>query len=181
LAREVRLKPSRTIRLVALFVALVGTAGCDQATKHFARTELSRMDPVTFPGRFIELTLTENPGAFLGLGAALPRAARGALAVGVGFGLACLLAYLVRRPRLRWLAFIGLSLIWAGGMSNLIDRSLRKGLVTDFMVVRFGPLHTGVFNVADFAIVVGTLLLIASWRAGPRKGEDHGAEKGASG
>lgn len=51
------MKPSRTIRLVALFVALVGTAGCDQATKHFARTELSRMGPVTLPGRFIELTL----------------------------------------------------------------------------------------------------------------------------
>lgn len=173
--------PSRTIRLVALFVVLVFTAGCDQVTKHLARTGLSQTGSVTFPGRFIELTLAENPGAFLGLGASLPQAARNALTVGVGFGLACLLGYLVRSPGLRWSSFLGLALIWAGGVSNLIDRFLRHGLVTDFVVVRAGWLHTGVFNLADLAIVVGTLLAIASLRACSHKGEGHGAEKGTSG
>jgi signal peptidase II len=123
--------------LVTIFLVLVFTAGCDQATKHLARTEFSHMGFAKFLGRFIEFTLAENPGAFLSLGASLPQAARGVLlTVGVSFGLAFLLAYLVRAPKQRWLSFLGLALIWAGGLSNLIDRFVREGLVTDFMVVR---------------------------------------------
>jgi signal peptidase II len=66
-------------------------------------------------------------------------------------------------------------------MSNLVDRFVWHGLVTDFMVVRVGPLHTGVFNLADFAIVVGMLMLVVSLHAGPRMGEGRRTEKGASG
>ena len=169
---------SRTIRSVALILVLVATAGCDQATKHLARTELSQMGASTFPSHFIEFTLAENPGAFLSLGASLPQAVRRAiLTVGVSFGLAFLLAYLVRKPTLRWLPFLGLALIWAGGMSNLIDRFARGGLVTDFMVVRIGPFHTGIFNLADFAVLIGLLMLVISLRARARKGEVHRAQK----
>jgi signal peptidase II len=133
------------------------------------------------PGHFIEFTLAENPGAFLGLGDSLPQTARCALTVGVGLGLAFVLAYLLHTPRLRWRSLFGLALIWAGGMSNLVDRLVWRGLVTDFMVVRVGPLHTGVFNLADFAILVGTLMLVVSLHAGPRRGEARRGEKGASG
>ncbi|HWX20537.1 MAG TPA: signal peptidase II [Candidatus Binatia bacterium] len=173
--------PSRTVRLVVICLVLVCTAGCDQVTKHLARTELGRMGDSRLPGRFIEFTLAENPGAFLSLGASFPQAARSALIVCVSFGLAFLLAYLVRAPRLRSVSFLGLALIWAGGLSNLFDRFARDGLVTDFMVVRVGPLHTGVFNLADFAIVVGVLMLVASSCVAPRKGAFPQAEKGASG
>jgi signal peptidase II len=152
--------PSRTIRLVVISLVLVCTVGCDQVTKHVARTELGQMGSATLPGRFIEFTLAENPGAFLSLGASFPQSVRSALTVCVSFGLAFLLAYLVRTPRLRLVSFLGLALIWAGGISNLIDRFVHQGLVTDFMVVRAGPLHTGVFNLADFAIVVGMLILV---------------------
>jgi signal peptidase II len=169
--------PSRTIRLAAILLVLVGTAGCDQATKHLARTELGQMGSITLPGRFIEFTLAENHGAFLSLGASLPEAVRIALTVGVSLGLAFLLAYLIRAPRLRSLSFLGLALIWAGGVSNLIDRFIRHGAVTDFMVVRAGPLHTGIFNLADFALVVGMLMLAASLKARPREGEGDRAER----
>jgi len=164
--------PSRAIRLAAIILILVFTAGCDQATKHLARTKLGQGGSAPPPGRFIEFTLAENPGAFLSLGASLPGVARsGLLTVGVSFGLAFLLAYLIRTPRLRWLPFLGFALIWAGGISNLVDRFVRHGLVTDFMLVRVGPLHTGVFNVADFAVVVGLLLIVLSLRQG--KGGDY--------
>ena len=172
--------PSRTIRLVVMSLVLVCTAGCDQVTKYVARTELGQMGSATLGSRFIEFSLAENPGAFLGLGASFPQAARSALTVGVGVGLGCLLAYLLRTPRLRLVSSVGLSLIWAGGMSNLIDRFARHGLVTDFMVLRVGPLHTGVFNLADFAIVVGILILFASLHAGPRNLEAPRTDKGAS-
>jgi len=156
---------SRTIRLLAVLLVLACTAGCDQATKHFARRELPQFGSAALPGGFIELALAENPGAFLSLGASLPEPLRaGLLTVGIGLGLTLLLVYLVRVSTIYWLSFLGLALVWAGGMSNLVDRFARHGLVTDFILLRVGPLHTGVFNIADLAIVTGTIVLLASLR-----------------
>lgn len=144
---------------------LICTAGCDQATKHLARLELSQVNSMPDSSHFLQFTLTENPGAFLSLGAALPQIARSMiLTVGVGVGLAFLLAYLIRAPRLQWLPFLGLALVWAGGVSNLIDRCVRHGMVTDFLVIRAGPFHTGIFNLADAAVLAGLIALIASAR-----------------
>jgi signal peptidase II len=161
---------SRTIRLIVISLILVCTAGCDQVTKHLARAALGQRGSNTPPGRFVEFTLAENPGAFLNLGASLSQAARSALTVCLSVGLAFLLVYLVRTRRLRLGSFLGLALIWAGGISNLIDRFVHHGLVTDFMVIRAGPLHTGVFNLADFVIVLGILMLTAF---GARNGKVH--------
>jgi signal peptidase II len=153
--------PSKAIRLIAILLVLVCTVGCDQAVKHLARVKLSESGSTVTGGGLIEFTLAENPGAFLSLGATLPPIIRGALlTVGVAAGLACLLAYLLGAP-LRYLPFFGLVLAWAGGISNLIDRLARNGLVTDFMVLRLGPLHTGVFNLADIVIVTGFCILLA--------------------
>jgi len=44
---------SRTIRLVVLLLMLVGTAGCDQATKHIARSQLSGRGSLTLSGAFL--------------------------------------------------------------------------------------------------------------------------------
>jgi signal peptidase II len=163
---ENRIMGSRTFRLVALLLVLVGTAGCDQAAKHIARSQLSQLGSVTLPGAFLQFTLTENPGAFLGLGASLPQVARNGFAVSLGAGLGLLLVYLARAPRLRLSSFLALGLVWAGGVSNLLDRFFRHGLVTDFMVLRAGPLQSGVFNLADLAIVVGALVLFLSFGSG---------------
>ncbi|MCX6928915.1 MAG: signal peptidase II [Verrucomicrobia bacterium] len=169
--------PPRAIRLVAISLILLCTAGCDQVTKHLARRHLSQAAPPSLSSHFIVFTLAENPGAFLSLGASLPPVARTLLTVAVSIGLAFLLAYLVRTPRLDWLTFLGLTFIWAGGVSNLIDRMARHGLVTDFMMIRAGPIHTGVFNLADFIIVVGMLLIVASLRASSHKREAHRADQ----
>jgi len=126
-----------------------------------ARSRLRNVDSVNFPGSFVQFTLADNPGAFLSLGSTLSRPARVALSIGSGLVLAGLLAYLVRTRELRPAPFLGLALVCAGGASNLIDRFARHGLVTDFVIVRAGPLHTGVFNLADSAIILGILLLAA--------------------
>jgi signal peptidase II len=47
----------------------------------------------------------------------------------------------------------------AGGASNLVDRLL-SGRVVDFAILRAGPLHTGVFNLADAAILGGAILFV---------------------
>ena len=105
------------MRLVALFLILLATAGCDQATKHLARTRLPLAESVTLPGHFMHLALAENPGAFLSLGASLSEVARnGVFTLGVALGLSLLLVYLSSRtPGVDWLSFAGLALVWAGG------------------------------------------------------------------
>ncbi|MET0554978.1 MAG: signal peptidase II, partial [Vicinamibacteria bacterium] len=56
-------------------------------------------------------------------------------------------------------AGVGLGLVWAGGLSNLLDR-VRDGHVVDFVMLSAGPLRTGVFNVADVAITAGVVLVL---------------------
>lgn len=163
---------SQAIRLVMFLGILVGTAGCDQITKHLARRELGQAGSVVGPGRLVELTLAENPGAFLSFGASLPQAIRDAFAVCLGVGLLVLLWFLVRTPNLGLARFIGLALVWAGGMSNLVDRFARHGLVTDFMILRLGPVHTGIFNVADVVIVIGVAVVV--FGAGVKRGDAKG-------
>ena len=164
--------PSRTLRLLVVGLILISTAGCDQVTKHFARKQLNLFEPSPVAGGFVEFVLAENPGAFLSLGASLPESVRGALfTAGIGTGLVLLLIYLLRVAAIPWLSFLGLVLIWAGGMSNLWDRFARRGLVTDFILIRVGPLHTGVFNLADLAIVSGTILVVLALRAQPAKSQ----------
>ena len=63
-----------------------------------------------------------------------------------------------RRPRFAGPSSVGLVLFVAGGASNWIDRVL-SGSVVDFLNVGIGPLRTGVFNVADVAIMVGAGLV----------------------
>jgi signal peptidase II len=58
---------------------------------------------------------------------------------------------------------VGLALYLAGGASNLVDRVVR-GSVIDFMNVGVGPLRTGIFNVADVAILAGVGIFVCTHR-----------------
>ncbi|MGB3075106.1 MAG: signal peptidase II [Chitinophagales bacterium] len=46
-----------------------------------------------------------------------------------------------------------------GGIGNLIDRML-YGSVTDFLFIHSGMFRTGIFNMADTSIMLGSLLFI---------------------
>ena len=54
---------------------------------------------------------------------------------------------------------IGLSFIIGGGIGNIYDRIVHHS-VTDFMFLEYGSLHTGIFNMADVSVVVGTILIL---------------------
>ena len=67
----------------------------------------------------------------------------------------------------RWptLALFVVAFFVAGGSANLVDR-MTRGSVIDFMNVGLGPLRTGIFNVADMAIMLGAgLVILASYHA----------------
>jgi len=144
---------NRAGKVLALALLLL-TIGCDRITKQAARINL-----MGAPTQSYQLEYTENNGAFLSLGSRLPEWARTMLLrVGVGLALAALV-FMVLKHRWSGAALAGASLTVAGGVSNLLDRILR-GSVVDFMSVGIGPIRTGIFNVADVAIVVGGVLLI---------------------
>ncbi|HEY9518344.1 MAG TPA: signal peptidase II, partial [Gemmatimonadales bacterium] len=58
---------------------------------------------------------------------------------------------------------LGLYLILGAGLSNLWDRLLR-GRVIDFLNVGIGPLRTGIFNLADVALMLGLVLILLGHR-----------------
>ncbi len=58
------------------------------------------------------------------------------------------------------LMFWAMCLVLGGGIGNMIDRIFNGGKVVDFLHFTFWP-DFPVFNVADIAIVIGALLLIA--------------------
>jgi signal peptidase II len=152
------------IRFV-LFVAIGATIGCDRVTKHLAATTLSHTASRSFLADTFRLEYVENTGAFLGLGADWPRPVRTTV-FGVGNGL-LLLALAVAAVRSRWSrrARLAVALFIAGGTSNLLDR-ITYGMVIDFMNVGIGPLRTGIFNVADMAIMLGAgMLALEGYRA----------------
>jgi signal peptidase II len=155
------------IRLV-LLIAIGATIGCDRVTKHVAATTLSGTPSRSFLADTVRLEYVENTGAFLGLGAGWPLPVRTAF-FSIGNGL-LLFALAVIAMRLRWPrpALFGVALFVAGGASNLLDR-ITYGKVIDFMNVGLGPLRTGIFNVADMAIMLGAaIVVVAGYRSDGR-------------
>lgn len=72
----------------------------------------------------------------------------------VGVVLVSGLIYMLLKPMDKYSFTVGL-VILAGGFGNLCDRAFNHGRVVDFMLLQIGPLKTGVFNVADIAIMAG--------------------------
>jgi signal peptidase II len=144
---------------VVLLAAVLGTIGCDRITKHVATTTLVGRPGHSYIAETVWVGYTENTGGFLSLGANLPSGARTVVfTIGTGLMLAVLAVLTLRGAWTRWPA-LGLALFVAGGASNWIDRVVR-GSVVDFMSVGIGPLRTGVFNVADMAIMLGALMFV---------------------
>lgn len=150
-------KPARTFLLIALSVS---TVGCDRVTKHIAMTSLAGRNMQSMFGGAVSLQYAENTGGFLRIGAGLTPGWRTLIFV-VGVALA-LVGVVIAAARTRWndwdLLALGLAL--SGGASNLFDR-LVGGAVVDFVSIGSGPVRTGIFNIADVAIMAGVLMLLS--------------------
>lgn len=148
-------------RFIVVLLTLCCCVGCDQVSKSAARSLLHAGVTESLFADSLRLQLTQNPGSFLSMGASLPHSLRFTLftaAVAVLLiGIVC--ASLFAR-RLSTSRFVALALVAGGGLSNLIDRLVYDGRVTDFLNVGIGSLRTGIFNLADMAILAGAMLLI---------------------
>jgi signal peptidase II len=67
---------------------------------------------------------------------------------------------------------LALSLIMGGASGNLWDR-VARGTVTDFLDFYIGQHHWPPFNIADSAIVIGSLLLMWKIMIGPKAESKH--------
>jgi signal peptidase II len=159
------------MKRIPLLAIMAITIAADQYTKHLARVMLA----VSVPKRIGILTLlyAENSGAFLSLGANLPPQTRslifsGVVAVALAVGLFALMTNRIGSTA----DSIAVAFILGGGIGNLIDRIARGGRVSDFLYLAAGPLHTGVFNVADIAITGGVIWLLVSWMVAKKSAED---------
>ncbi len=145
--------------LIVLLVA--GTVGCDRVTKHIAAQNLAGRPMQSYLADTLRLGYAENTGGFLSLGADLPTPVRTIIFTSAtGVLLVLLIAAAWRNGWDRWRT-VALSLFIAGGASNWIDR-FTTGMVVDFLNMGIGSFRTGVFNVADVAIMAGVALLFTT-------------------
>jgi len=162
-------------RVVLLLVTLVFCVGCDQKTKSIAREDLRGAEGKSFLHDTLRLDYAENSGAFLGLGDSLPAPWRTAIfSFSCSIGIAALLLYALFGVHLRGIQMLALSLVIAGGVGNLIDR-WTLGYSRDFLNLGIGPIRTGIFNVADVAIMSGCFLILWTNRWKPSALKDAGS------
>jgi signal peptidase II len=151
----------RIHRLGLVVLILITCTGCDRMTKSLAKESLAASAPISLLNDSIRIEYSENHGALLGLGANLPGEARFLfLVVFVSLAVAITLAFAVSLRSFGPIPLIGLSLVAAGGLGNLLDRLFNDGAAIDFIRLGIGPLRTGIFNVADVAIVAGICVLL---------------------
>jgi signal peptidase II len=137
-----------------LFAAATGAYLLDRLTKYLAENFLAGKEPVVLIPRVVQLRYTTNSGGAFGLLAGQPWLFFGATVV------VCA-AIVVASSRLSSTASaVGLGLILGGALGNLTDRLIRgsgvSGHVIDFIDFHVWP----VFNLADSAIVIGTLIVL---------------------
>lgn len=143
-----------------LLIALACVAG-DQGTKHLAKQYLQTAAPVSMLFDTVRLRYMENTGAFLSLGDSLSKEFKfWIFTVATSLFLLALTVYTFTISHVfRW-KLLGLSMIVSSGFSNLADRIVNDGAVIDFLNLGIGNIRTGIFNLADFLIFTGIIILL---------------------
>ena len=150
-------KVLRTLLIVLLIAANIG---CDQVSKAIARDKIEYRERIEVMGDYLVLTKVENTGAFLGMWSDLPQWLKNILLLGLpALVMVGLFVYLLRKQGMSRATLVALTSIVGGGVGNLYDR-MRYGQVTDFLYMDFQLFHTGIFNMADVSVMVGTGLIL---------------------
>ena len=133
---------------IGMFIIILAM---DMATKYWAYNYLREVGSLPVIENIFHLTYVENRGAAFGI----LQDQRWVFIVVTIVTLIFIFWYIRQmEPEIRLLR-IGLNLIVAGAVGNLIDR-IYLGFVIDFIDFRIWP----VWNIADMAIVIGTILTI---------------------
>ncbi len=150
-------------KLFIVFDILVITLALDQWSKIWAINNLKSMPVLSYLDGYFQLLYAENTGAFLGMGGQWSSGTRFfVFGIVVVLGLSAML-WSILKNRISTTEVYAYSFILGGGIGNVIDRLTREnGHVVDFMFIDLKLTsfsRTGVFNVADMAIVLGVLII----------------------
>ncbi|MDZ4068853.1 MAG: signal peptidase II [Tabrizicola sp.] len=141
-----------------LISLIVATVLADQLTKAAALSLLSQGTAVpVVPG--FNLTLGFNEGASFGMMGGI-MAGKPLLMAALTGGLTLAFAVMAFRAH-HALERAGFALVVGGAFGNIIDR-VRQGAVTDFLDFYWRDWHWPTFNVADIAITLGAVLILAA-------------------
>jgi signal peptidase II len=149
-------RPGRRATRWSIFLGLAVTVlALDQLAKAWLVSALDPGEAIAVIGDWLRLVHGRNDGGLFGL---FKGSAELFAAASVGV-IAFIVVYHARsRPSL--LLSISLGLLLGGALGNLVDR-VRYGHVIDFVDAGIGTLRFYTFNLADSAITLSILLLIA--------------------
>jgi signal peptidase II len=151
------MKLSYKLKYLAILVCSI--VFFDQVSKYLAIMFLEGKETISLFEDCMRFFLVENHGGFLSLGASLPEGLRNIIfLVFSSVFLVFFCFFMLRDESTTYGVLVASSMIVGGGVGNLIDRVFRNGGVIDFVNVGIGSLRTGIFNVADMAVLFGCIL-----------------------
>ncbi len=164
------MKNKLTILMLMLFV-LGANIFCDQITKIYARNNFQGNETIKVIGNFFQIRYAENNGAFLSLGNNLPQPLKNIVMIILPLCIIASVLIYIYMKNIPLAENILICCILGGGISNLTDRIIFDGYVTDFLYFEIWKLHTGILNVADISVTFGALFLLILYKKAPKKPE----------
>lgn len=174
-AQELSVEMSRSKLALA-----AGTAGVvlvlDMLTKYIVQQTLVLHDQISVIGDFFRITYIHNPGAAFGLHLG-PYSRFIFLALAL-VALGVLFAMYLQTPASDRLRLFAIGAIAGGALGNVTDRIRSAEGVVDFLDFGVGTnLRWPVFNLADTAVTIGAVLLLASlWAEDQRREREESGE-----
>ena len=177
---DVDLRASGMRRWLVFFGLALGVVVADQASKavidsvfKLASTQgaiTGFAQPTQVIGDLVRIAKSYNDGGLFGLfDAAAPILALASLVV-----IGILVVVQARSgPRASWLTTVALGLLLGGAIGNLLDR-IRFGYVIDWVDMGIGSWRFYTFNVADSAISIAIVLLLAAAIFGRQPADEAG-------
>lgn len=150
-------------KFLVLGLLFLSGVGCDQTTKRIAEQTLSPSSTYSYFFDTVRIQLIKNSGAFLGFGAHFSEQTKFWLFIVFPILLlSCGLLLILLSRRIEFIKKVMVVLMLSGGIGNLIDRIMLDGAVTDFINIGIGNIRTGIFNIADVAIMLGVIGLFCT-------------------
>ncbi len=148
-------------KYLLLTVVAGGVTILDQLSKYAVQHMLTLHNPIEVIPGFFSITYIFNPGAAFGLFGNISETLRMIMLIGISLIAFAILFYMYIKIREKEnIVLIPIALIIGGAVGNLIDR-VRFRMVVDFLDFHVGRFHWPAFNIADSAITIDTIILVA--------------------
>ncbi|MBN4070125.1 signal peptidase II [Olleya sp. AH-315-F22] len=150
-------------RSIYIWVIILFNIAIDQISKFWVHANVIEDSVSEIIGNYFTLHNVENEGAFLGMGSELhPTLKIILLNILPILVLGFVLRYVFKDKTVDKLSLLGFSCILGGGFANIYDR-IRFGSVTDFFHIDLGGVfRTGIFNMADFSVTTGMIMILTA-------------------